>query len=98
MRESERKMSETGQDAAGRNYSAINSVAGTQQRVLSRPCPQAGGQAFLVPPLSSPEIAPCLLHSHPGLQHPVKQNVVAVMADASTEGRLGVSMVLPASG
>lgn len=39
MRESEREMSETGRDAAGRNYSAMNYVVGTQQRVLFRPCP-----------------------------------------------------------
>ena len=39
MRESEREMSETGRDAAGRNYSAMNYVGGTRQRVLFRPCP-----------------------------------------------------------
>jgi len=42
----------TKRDAAGRNYTAMNSVLGTQQRVLPRPYPQAGGRAFLVSPLS----------------------------------------------
>lgn len=67
MKDSEREISETGQDAAGRKYSAMNYVVGTWQRVLIIPCPLSWREALLVPPLSSSEIAPCLLHSHQDL-------------------------------
>lgn len=44
---------------------------GLSKEYYSDPVPQDGGKALLVPPLSSSEIAPGLLHSHPDLQHSV---------------------------